>query len=93
MHCNDHNNENKNYSRRDFLTKTSLGLGALSLGSLISPVNSYGQSNFLNLLDKDGLLFFTKENKSKVSIIKCSKTKNLERLNVNDFFLEDNKIV
>jgi hypothetical protein len=52
MHCNDdHHHENKNYSRRDFLTKTSLGLGALSLGSLISPVNAYGNSDFLNLLD------------------------------------------
>ncbi|MGB2165254.1 MAG: DUF1501 domain-containing protein, partial [Flavobacteriaceae bacterium] len=54
MHCNDHHHhENKNYSRRDFLTKTSLGLGALSLGSLISPVNAYGQSDFLNLLDSE----------------------------------------
>ena len=34
-HC---NNFNKNYSRRDFLTKTSLGLGALSLSSLINPM-------------------------------------------------------
>ena len=30
--CNHHNT---NYSRRDFLTKTSLGLGALSLSSLM----------------------------------------------------------
>ncbi len=29
---------NKNYSRRDFLQRTSLGLGALALGSLIDPV-------------------------------------------------------
>ncbi len=28
---------NKNYSRRDFLQRTSLGLGALALGSLIDP--------------------------------------------------------
>ena len=53
MHCNDHHHDNKNYSRRDFLTKTSLGLGALSLGSLISPVNAYGNSEFLNLLESD----------------------------------------
>ena len=53
MHCNDHHHDNKNYSRRDFLTKTSLGLGALSLGSLISPVNTYGNSEFLNLLESD----------------------------------------
>jgi hypothetical protein len=29
---------NKNYSRRDFLQRTSLGLGALALGSLIDPL-------------------------------------------------------
>lgn len=32
--CNHHN---KNYSRRDFLSKTSLGLGAVALNSLIDP--------------------------------------------------------
>lgn len=53
MHCNDHHHENKNYSRRDFLTKTSLGLGALSLGTLISPEDAYGQSDFLNLLESN----------------------------------------
>ena len=38
------NNHNKNYSRRDFLGKTSLGLGAVALNSLINP--SYmGASN------------------------------------------------
>jgi hypothetical protein len=31
--------QNKNFSRRDFLTKTSLGLGAISLASLINPIN------------------------------------------------------
>ena len=30
---------NSNYSRRDFLARTSLGLGALTLGSLIDPFN------------------------------------------------------
>ena len=50
MNCN-HDHYNKNYSRRDFLTRTSLGLGALSLGGLISPVDAYGNSNFLNLLE------------------------------------------
>ncbi len=30
--------ENKNYSRRDFLTKTSLGLGAVALSSLMNPL-------------------------------------------------------
>ena len=33
-HC---NNYEKQYNRRDFLNKTSLGLGAAALGSLISP--------------------------------------------------------
>ncbi|MGB1020921.1 MAG: DUF1501 domain-containing protein [Flavobacteriaceae bacterium] len=47
MNCN-RQKDNENYSRRDFLTKTTLGLGALSLGSLISPTNAFGQSTFLN---------------------------------------------
>ena len=47
MNCNDHKHNYK-FSRRDFLTKTSLGLGALTLGSLISPSNSYGNFNVLN---------------------------------------------
>ncbi len=34
MHC---NNYEKQYTRRDFLSKTSLGLGAAALGSLITP--------------------------------------------------------
>ena len=50
-------------------------------------------NNCLNLLDRDGVLFFTKENKKKVSIIKCNKNKKLEKLNINDFFLEENKII
>ena len=52
MNCN-HDQDNKNYSRRDFLTRTSLGLGALSLGGLISPLDAYGNSNFLNLLESE----------------------------------------
>ncbi|WKN44662.1 DUF1501 domain-containing protein [Tunicatimonas pelagia] len=36
-HC---NNYEQQYSRRDFLTKTSLGLGAVSLASLINPLKS-----------------------------------------------------
>lgn len=31
--------ENKNYSRRDFLTRTTLGLGGLALGSLMDPMS------------------------------------------------------
>jgi len=34
MHC---NNYEKNYSRRDFLTKTSMGIGAAALASLVNP--------------------------------------------------------
>lgn len=41
-HC--HNYE-KNYSRRDFLAKTSLGLGAVSLASLINPLESLANKN------------------------------------------------
>ncbi|MFY0652393.1 MAG: DUF1501 domain-containing protein [Cyclobacteriaceae bacterium] len=32
------NHFNSNYSRRDFLTKTSLGLGALAVGSMLDPL-------------------------------------------------------
>ncbi len=40
-HC-DH--QNSNYTRRDFLTRTSLGLGALSLSSLLGPSTVYGNT-------------------------------------------------
>ncbi len=33
------NNHNKNYSRRDFLNKTSLGLGAITLSTLLNPLS------------------------------------------------------
>ena len=32
----------KNYTRRDFLTKTSLGLGALTMGSMLDPMGLFG---------------------------------------------------
>lgn len=38
------NNHNKNYTRRDFLTKTSLGMGALSLGSLMDSSMLFGNT-------------------------------------------------
>ena len=47
MNCNDHKHNYK-FSRRDFLTKTSLGMGALTVGSLISPSNLYSQNNSIN---------------------------------------------
>lgn len=36
------------YGRRDFLTKSSLGLGAMALGSLINPVNAGNLINSVN---------------------------------------------
>ena len=42
MHC--HNYESR-YSRRDFLTKTSLGLGALALANCIDPTGLMGMTN------------------------------------------------
>ncbi|RMG19977.1 MAG: DUF1501 domain-containing protein [Bacteroidetes bacterium] len=41
MHC---HQQSPGYSRRDFLTKTSLGLGALTLGSLLAPVQAWGKT-------------------------------------------------
>ena len=38
------NNHNKKYTRRDFLTKTSLGMGALSLGSLMDSSLLFGNT-------------------------------------------------
>lgn len=38
------NNHNKNYTRRDFLTKTTLGMGALSLGAMIDPTSVFGNA-------------------------------------------------
>lgn len=40
-HCHNHN---KNFSRRDFLGRSTLGLGAVALGSLIHPNKIIGQS-------------------------------------------------
>ena len=48
MNCNDHHH-NEKFTRRDFLTKTSLGLGALTLGSLINPTPVLGNINDNNL--------------------------------------------
>lgn len=44
--CNHHN---KNYTRRDFLTRTSLGLGALTLGSMIDPLSLNAGTNMPSL--------------------------------------------
>ncbi len=45
-HCHHHNEK---YTRRDFLTKTSLGLGALTLSSLIDPLKAFGGNKLQNL--------------------------------------------
>ena len=47
MNCNEHQHNDK-FTRRDFLTKTSLGLGALTLGSLINPAPVLGNTKNLN---------------------------------------------
>lgn len=39
--CNHHN---KNYTRRDFLTKTTLGMGALTLGSALDPTSLFANT-------------------------------------------------
>lgn len=41
--CTHHSN--KNYSRRDFLTKTTLGMGALSLASMLDPMELLASQN------------------------------------------------
>ena len=46
------NNNSKNFSRRDFLTKTSLGLGALALNNLLNPLSL----NASTLLGSNGSL-------------------------------------
>ena len=37
--------ENKKFTRRDFLSKTSLGLGAVALGGLINPTGLLGANS------------------------------------------------
>ena len=43
--CNHHHN--KNYTRRDFLTKTSLGMGALSMASMLDPMGLFAKENLV----------------------------------------------
>ena len=57
MNCNDHHH-NEKFTRRDFLTKTSLGLGALTLGSLINPTLALGNINSNNLRENLNLPHF-----------------------------------
>ncbi len=53
MNCNkDHHN--KNYTRRDFLTRTSLGMGALTLGGLLGPSPVLGKDIISQMIDASG---------------------------------------
>ena len=45
MNCNE-DHHNKKYTRRDFLTRTSLGMGALTLGGLLGSSCFRERSNF-----------------------------------------------
>jgi hypothetical protein len=47
MNCN-HYHDNSNYTRRDFLTKTSLGLGGLSLASMLNSENLFASNRIQN---------------------------------------------
>ncbi len=47
MNCN-HHHDNSNYTRRDFLTKTSLGLGGLSLASMLNSENLFASNTIQN---------------------------------------------
>lgn len=44
--CNHHHKHHNPLSRRDFLVKSTLGLGAISLSSLMNPLNAFGSLNF-----------------------------------------------
>lgn len=43
--CTHHHN--KNYTRRDFLTKTTLGMGALSMASMLDPMGLFAKENLV----------------------------------------------
>ena len=52
MNCN-HDHDNSNYSRRDFLTKTSLGLGGLSLASFLNSENLFASNNIHSSINSE----------------------------------------
>jgi hypothetical protein len=47
MNCN-HDHDHSDYSRRDFLTKTTLGLGGLSLASMMNSENLHASNRISN---------------------------------------------
>jgi len=53
MNCND-DHHNKKYTRRDFLTRTSIGMGALSLGSLLGPSPVLGKDLISQMIQTSG---------------------------------------
>ena len=57
MNCN-HDHDNSNYSRRDFLTKTTLGLGGLSLASMLQTENVFASNRIQSALNQAPLPHF-----------------------------------
>ena len=53
MNCNE-DHHNKKYTRRDFLTRTSMGMGALSLGGLLGPSPVLGQDMISQMINTSG---------------------------------------
>ncbi|MDA0984810.1 MAG: DUF1501 domain-containing protein [Bacteroidetes bacterium] len=53
MNCNE-DHHNKKYTRRDFLTRTSMGMGALSLGGLLGPSPLLGQDMISQMINTSG---------------------------------------
>ena len=53
MNCNE-DHHNKKYTRRDFLTRTSMGMGALSLGGLLGPAPVLGQDMISQMINTSG---------------------------------------
>ena len=53
MNCNE-DHHNKKYTRRDFLTRTSMGMGALSLCGLLGPSPVLGQDMISQMINTSG---------------------------------------
>jgi hypothetical protein len=53
MNCNE-DHHNKKYTRRDFLTRTSLGMGALTLGGLMGPSPVLGKDLISQMVHGNG---------------------------------------
>ena len=53
MNCNE-DHHNKKYTRRDFPTRTSLGMGALTLGGLLGPSPVLGKDLISQMVHSNG---------------------------------------